>query len=206
MRAARYLPLALVAALACVPPERPATPPSVGARRPNIAEHAPAHVAIELRAPQRARWLSSSLSPATPPLDIVVTNRSSSPIDVSDLRVHLDAVREGVSFRCANEVGPAPGAREPATLESGESFVFERAIDCLLPLTGRYDVRASVSFGALPSRVAYPLRALALDVQARSTSRRSRFAPSRGFMPRSARARCSSARAAAAPAGSGSPS
>ena len=158
--------LVLVALIACGGPERPASPPNVGTQSLDVAERGPARVTIELRAPRRARWLASTLSPATPPLDVVVTNHSSAPVDVSNLEAHLEAVREGVAFRCANEVGPAPGVREPTTLDSGESFVFERAIDCMLPLTGRYDVKVSVSFGPGPSRVTYPVRALTLDVQA----------------------------------------
>lgn len=154
----------LVLATACGAPE--ASPPRARAQHLTVVEQAPADVAVELRAPKRARWLSSTLSPATPPLAVVVTNRSAAPIDVSDLRVHLDAVREGVSFRCAVEVGPPPGAREPSALAPGESFVFERAIDCTLPLTGRYDLKASVSFGQSASRAPRAVRALTLDVKA----------------------------------------
>ena len=44
--------------------------------------------------------------------------------------------------------------------------MFERAIDCMLPLTGRYEIKVSVSFGQGPSRVVRTVREVKLDVQA----------------------------------------
>lgn len=160
--------VSLMLMLACGPAERAAAPPSSTHAHPLVVaeQRRPANISIEIRAPNRARWLSSTLSPASTPLGVVVTNHSPAPVDVSDLRVHLEAVREGVSFHCANEIGPAPDAREPPALESGESFEYERTMDCTLPLTGRYSVKTWVSFGQGPSRVTRPVRELALEVMA----------------------------------------
>ena len=95
---------------------------------------------------------------------MVVTNRSAKPLDVSDLRVHLEASREGVAFRCAKEVGAVLGAREPTTLAPGASFVFDRALDCALPLVGAYAVHVAVSFGKGLSRTPRDVRAFSLTV------------------------------------------
>jgi hypothetical protein len=88
-----------------------------------------------------------TLGPTKSTLGIGVANRASAPLDVSDLRVHLEAVREGVSFQCSKQVGAAQPTREPKVLGPGASFVFERTLDCALPLVGTYAVRVAVSFG-----------------------------------------------------------
>jgi hypothetical protein len=120
-------------------------------------------ISIELHAPQHAQWAPSTLAPSKPTLGVVVANRGDLPLDVTGLRVHLEAVREGVSFRCAREVGAPPNAREPRVLAPGASFVFERELDCALPLVGSYAVRVAVSFGGgAPHEVrAFTLRVFA---------------------------------------------
>jgi hypothetical protein len=104
-------------------------------------------VAVEVHAPVHALYDPSVGGAVKPSLGVVVTNRSLRPLDVSDLRVYLEAARESVAFRCAKEVGAPLGAREPTTLAPGASFVFDRALDCALPLVGAYSVRVAVSFG-----------------------------------------------------------
>ena len=101
-----------------------------------------------------------------PSLAVVVSNRTSEPVDVSGLRVHLGAAREGVELRCAKEVGPQMGASEPSSLASGESFVFDRELDCALPLVGAYAVRVAVSFGVGAYREPREVRAFTLTVTA----------------------------------------
>lgn len=123
-------------------------------------------VNVEVRAPLRARFDPSIGAAARPSLGVVVTNRTSAPVDVSDLRVHLEAAREGVEFRCAKEVGPQMGDREPSSLAPGESYVFDRDLDCALPLVGAYAVRVAVSFGEGPFRTPREVRAFTLTVTA----------------------------------------
>lgn len=121
-------------------------------------------LSVELRSPKDAAWISSTLGPSKPTLGIVVTNRGRATADVSDLRVYLEAIREGVSFRCASSVGPSEDVREPSSLAPGDSFEFERALDCSLPLTGQYSVKVSVSFGHGEYRSPRPIRAFTLAV------------------------------------------
>ena len=116
---------------------------SAAASRPTTA----IVVQVVVRAPVHARSAAPDLGSPRPSLGVVVTNRSALPVDVTNLRVHLAAVREGASFRCAALVGPPAGAREPANLAPGTSYVFERDLDCALPLVGAYAVRVDVSFG-----------------------------------------------------------
>jgi hypothetical protein len=123
-------------------------------------------VVVEVRAPLRARFDPSVGAAMKPSLRIVVTNRSVIPVDVSALRVHLEAAREGVEFRCAKEVGPQLGDREPSSLAPRESFVFDRDLDCALPLVGAYAVRVAVSFGDGPFRALRDVRSFTLTVTA----------------------------------------
>lgn len=165
-RPGAMVPIATVAALMAL---------GCGAARPIVArasstasglQAAPLRdeLSVELRSPRRAPWVSSTLGPSKPTLGVLITNHGTTPADVSDLRVHLDAIREGVSFRCANSVGPSDDVREPSSLAPGASFEFERALDCSLPLSGQYSVRVSVSFGRGAYRSPRPLREFTLAV------------------------------------------
>lgn len=159
MRALALL-FALAAVACAAPPQRqPATVPTTAAP-------APSNVQVRVQAPARAAWISSTLGPTKPTMQVVVKNDSAFAIDVSDFRVHLEAVRDGVSFECAESVGPEPGAREPRMLAAGGSYVFERRIDCGLPLTGRYVVRVAASFGNGEWRRPQPIRTFGIDVVA----------------------------------------
>ncbi len=117
----------------------------------------------------RARFDSSVLAAAKPWLGVVVTNRSQVPVDVRDLRVHLEATRESASFRCSRVVGADKGEREPSVLQPGASFVFDRALDCALPLVGTYSVHVGVSFGSGEWSRPRDVRAFALTVTALPT-------------------------------------
>ena len=123
-------------------------------------------IAVVVRAPLRARYDPYVAGPAKPSLGVVVMNHSAQPLDVSALRVHLEAAREGVGFRCTKEVGAPLGEREPRTLLPGASFVFDRALDCALPLVGAYSVRVAVSFDKGPFRTPREVRAYSLTVTA----------------------------------------
>lgn len=144
------------AAVATAP--RAAAPPTTEARE--------ADVAIEVRAPLHARYDSAVLAAAKPTLGIVVTNRTDHPIDVSDLRVHLSAARNGIDFHCNRVVGPALGEREASTLGPRSTTVFDRTLDCALPLVGSYAVRVGVSFGEGEWKTPHEVRAFGLTVTA----------------------------------------
>lgn len=159
--AAIVLVLALVA---CGRP--PVVAPVPLPTSPTSSTIVPGAVDVRLDPPARAGWMASTLGPAKPTMRIVVTNATRRAIDVSDLRVHLDAVREGIAFRCAESVGPERGAREPRVLRAGDAYAFERPVDCALPLTGRYAVRVAVSFGDADWREPRPIRSFSLTVGA----------------------------------------
>jgi hypothetical protein len=135
------------------------------AERPKSTE-ADVTVRVELRAPLHARYDSTRLAAARSWLGIQVFNHGASELDVSDLRAHLEATREGVSFGCKKEIGPSSSEREPSKLAPGASFVFERALDCALPLAGKYAVRVSISFGSGAYRTPRAVRATTLTVTA----------------------------------------
>jgi len=160
----------LVASCAPAPPAGRTSATAAVAPRSSAPEAPPSarnvDVVVEVRAPLRARFDPTVNAAAKPSLGVVVTNRTAQRVDVSGLRVHLEAARDGVEFRCAKEVGPQIGDREPSSLAPGESYVFDRALDCALPLVGAYSVRVAVSFGEGPFRMPREVRAFTLTVTA----------------------------------------
>ncbi|CAN5897636.1 hypothetical protein BH11MYX4_BH11MYX4_24120 [soil metagenome] len=168
----RAIALLCLAALACTPAPQAGRAQPTAATATTRASAAPADaspavgVAVEMRGPLHARYDPTTAATTKPSLSVIVTNGSAQPVDVSDLHVHLEAVRETIAFRCAAQVGAPPGVREPSTLPPGQSFVFDRALDCALPLVGAYQVRVGVSFGKGPDRAPRIVRALGLTVTA----------------------------------------
>lgn len=122
-------------------------------------------VLVLARAPVHARFEGSGEA-VQPALGVLVMNRSAHDVDVTDLRVHLEASHDRPSSRCAEEVGPPRTAREPVTLAPGASFVYERALDCAIPGVGAYAVRVTVSFGKRDRRTEREVRAFRVNLLA----------------------------------------
>ena len=149
---ASFPPFVLVIAAACgaspAPLEaKPASAAVTSATAPTDSEA----VSVEVHAPSRVRYERSALGAERPRVVIAVTNADAGvdagSVDVSGLRLTVTAVREGVLFRCADDAGPPPGAREPSSVAPRSTATFERDLDCALPLVGTYAVRVAVSFG-----------------------------------------------------------
>jgi hypothetical protein len=121
---------------------------------------------VEVKAPKRALWVASVLSSEWPTIAIRISNPSDSPLDVANVRAYLEVEREGIPFHCPENVGPNPRLREPAILGPHASYVFERTLDCALPLTGTYHVRVAVSFGRDAWREPRQVRTFTLAVSA----------------------------------------
>jgi hypothetical protein len=134
------------------------------------AAMAPPDVAIEVRGPSHVRYDASLLGPSRPLLRIAVTNRSLQDLDVSDLHLHVRVEREGVAFRCEDESGGSSDIRETKTLPPGRTALFDRTLDCALPLAGVYTVRMDVSFGTGEAAMARSVEALTLTITALSDS------------------------------------
>lgn len=127
----------------------------------------PAEVIAEVRGPLQVRYVPALLGRTRPLVHVVVRNRGSSPLDVSNLRVRLEATRDGVPFPCASEVASNPRAREPEAVAPNASATFERALDCSLPLVGEYVLDLAVAFGRTgPWAAGRSARTLALRVVA----------------------------------------
>lgn len=150
------------------PSSKPAAAPVAQPEAPTSLSSAltESPLVVELRAPRRARWVAATLGPMKPVLGVYVSNEGGADVDVSQLHVQLEAVREGVSFKCNADVGPSPNDREPAVLHPKSAFVFERALDCSLPLTGLYTVKVNVMFGREDKVVTRELRTFTLNVTA----------------------------------------
>jgi hypothetical protein len=101
-------------------------------------------VSAELRGKARVRYLPELLATPRPVVRIVIQNRGTAALDVSNLRVRLALTRDGVSFPCTEAVETE---RSPHEIVPGAKESFDRRVDCAMPLVGAYAVDISVAFG-----------------------------------------------------------
>lgn len=161
MRALRWVALLLAACTPPEPPEPPAqsaqsarTPPendgSLGGAvtSTDVARASDARVEVSFAGPTRVLYSSSSMRSPRPEMHVAITNPTTRPLDVSDLRVRLDVTRGSQRVRCEEARGDEEARRrEPAVLSPGASSVFIRSVDCPLALAGVYVVQVVVAFG-----------------------------------------------------------
>jgi hypothetical protein len=142
--AARYVAAALLSACApaasssdlrrCAPWTAPSAAPSA----------APPTFRLSLRAPSRVTYDPQALGASGAFVTVVLQNVGACTANVPRLHASFAASRDGVAFRCNAHVGAPVGAMEPSWLGPGQSFSFERLLDCSMPLTGRYEVTVAV--------------------------------------------------------------
>lgn len=129
---------------------------------PATSAPAPDPVHIEVRSPERVPYTPSLLGTGPTTIAVAIANRGAAPLDVSKLAVRIDAVWQGIAVECRSQAETR--SREPSVLRPGEAHSFERAVDCRLPLAGRYAVTVAVAFGA--DRTWRTVRTYALEVTA----------------------------------------
>jgi hypothetical protein len=88
----------------------------------------------------------SILGTSRPSVRVTVSNPAGTPVDISNLRVRLEAFREGTRIDC-ERTPSTRAAREPAQLGPGVKATFLRSVDCGLPLAGSYRANVIVAFG-----------------------------------------------------------
>lgn len=99
-----------------------------------------ARLKVALSAPARVDYDPASLGIAAHYVSIRLENRGPEPIPVTHLHASFSCARQGVAFPCNAHVGQTADAIEPARIDPGQSFAYERRLDCEMPLPGRYDV------------------------------------------------------------------
>jgi hypothetical protein len=99
-----------------------------------------------LHAPSRATYDPSVLGSSGQLVTVRVENVGTDPVRVAPLRMKFTASLDGVPFRCSEDV-TSSRPREPSWLAPGQSFVFERPLDCMLPLPGTYEIGVSIRVG-----------------------------------------------------------
>jgi hypothetical protein len=97
-----------------------------------------------VKVPSRAPYLVDALGVRGQSISVQLTNTSTHSVDVSHFRVAFTAIRDGVQFPCNEHLGDLVKVR-PASLAPGQSFAFERDLDCTMALPGRYEVGVYVS-------------------------------------------------------------
>jgi hypothetical protein len=145
--AASVLVLVLVA---CAVPVAQSPADGVRGRSPRSLAHQSA-VLASFGAPTQAPYAIDALGVTGSFVHLRLTNVRATTVELGDVRVAFTAVREGVSFPCEPHVGHGLRRREPAELGPGQFFVFEREIECSMPLPGRYEVGVFVATAATPA-------------------------------------------------------
>jgi hypothetical protein len=142
-------PLLLFAILGCAPrtqpsiaPHLPPTPLPPSPPLEGIPLSSDPDIRAVLKAPSHAQ-LGEALGVGGHSVSVQLTNAGTRSADISRFRVAFTASRDSVPFPCNQHVGDSVKVR-PASLGPGQSFVFERDLDCTMPLPGRYDVSVYV--------------------------------------------------------------
>jgi hypothetical protein len=102
-------------------------------------------VRVVLIAPTHAVYDPQALGVSGQFVTIRVTNDGRRPVALPSLHAVFTATREGVAFPCNERAPNVRGSLEPSTLGAGQSFDFERLLDCRMPLPGKYEVRTWVA-------------------------------------------------------------
>jgi len=100
-------------------------------------------IRVVLKGPSHAQ-LGEALGVGGHSVSVQLANAGTRGADISRFRVAFTASRDGVPFPCNRHVDDSVKVR-PASLGPGQSFVFERDLDCTMPLPGRYDVGVYVA-------------------------------------------------------------
>ena len=125
---------------------------------------------VAISAPQSAPYLPSAAGPGSPPIVLRVTNTAMHAVSVENARVSFLAMREGVPFPCHDHDGGALHDREPAWLDPGATVKYERAIECVMPALGRYEIGVFLRFGRGKTTPVDRVGVVALDVVASGPS------------------------------------
>jgi hypothetical protein len=167
--------LAALAMAACAPAcgravaRAPSEPRAVGEAKPERPELAlVSALRTSLRAPAQIDYSPTSLGPSAPFVEIRVENHGPGPVPIPELFASFTAARDGVLFPCGGPVGRG-ASRELSRLGPGETFAFERRLDCTMPLPGQYEVSVWIAVagaeGEKPPRAAVPLFAGSLPIE-----------------------------------------
>ncbi len=148
-RAFRALAAVLLVGCTATTPVPPAAPSEVRAEGPRVFARRP-ELQVELRGPKEARYDPVAFGLNGKHVNLTVKNVSALPQEVRGLQVVFAAVRAGVSFPCQVRSLSETRIREPQSLQPGESYAYERDVDCRLALPGHYEVTVHGRFGAAP--------------------------------------------------------
>lgn len=149
------LPVLLCSLSACplptvhpVPTDLPSDPapsePDPAAR--GVVEGYPA-LQVTVRGPTRAAYDPRAIGLSGKWATIRVSNTGNAPVAIGAFRATFLAARDNVVFPCDEHRSGNARSREPAVLGPGQSFDYERDLDCSMPLPGSYDVRVYVRVG-----------------------------------------------------------
>jgi hypothetical protein len=148
-RAVALLVALLAACGSSQPPVSPVAPPGPPSTPPGPAVGELSELRASLHVPARVDFDPQSLGIARHFVSIRLENTGTHDVLVDHLHATFSAVRDGVAFQCNAHVRGAEGAIEPSHLAPGQSFTLERALDCTMPLPGRYELRVWIHHAEL---------------------------------------------------------
>lgn len=148
----RALLAAAVLLAACTPPDprvpEPERYPRAAVTSPEVARASDVRIEVTLAGPTRVLYSPATMRAPRPVVRIAITNPTSQPLDVSQLRTRLEVTRGSQRVRCEDMRGADDARRrDPLVLAPDASAVFFRTIDCPLALAGTYVVQVVVAFG-----------------------------------------------------------
>jgi hypothetical protein len=129
-----------------MPPEGPPEPtPLTPPEGVQVARQPELHAI--LKGPSRVPYVPEALGAGVQSVSLRLANAGTQRVAVNGFRMSFSTTRANVRFPCAEHVGGSVKSREPEFLEPGQSFLFERDLDCSMSLPGRYDVTVRAAWG-----------------------------------------------------------
>jgi hypothetical protein len=101
---------------------------------------------VSITGPTTSEYDPSIFGPSRRTVSVRLTNEGDHPVDMSGVDALFSVTRDSVTFPCARRGHRSAQTRAAFNLPPGESFTFERDVDCLMPIAGRYAIGVFIGF------------------------------------------------------------
>ena len=101
---------------------------------------------VVITPPRSAPYEVTTFGPAARSVDIRLVNEGKSPVDIAGFGAVFTAKRNDVEYQCRARDREVVEEHQPSSLSPGESRSFDRDINCLMPMPGRYEIGVYLTF------------------------------------------------------------